>query len=79
MNKEISKNDMDIISKLETGDILLFNSSDHWYDWVVKKCTFSHYSHSAMVIRDPQYTKKRKNLFQKKLKERNLQFGVKNL
>ena len=55
MNKsEINK---DILSKLETGDILLFNSSDYWYDWVVKKFTYSHYSHSAMVIKDPQYTK----------------------
>ena len=42
-----------ISDNLHTGDILLFTSSDHWYDWVVKKFTFSPYSHSAMVLRDP--------------------------
>lgn len=57
MDIEISEKDMDIIEKLETGDILLFNSSDHWYDWVVKKCTSSHYSHTAMIVKDPEYTK----------------------
>tara|TARA_Y100000817_G_C16792198_1_gene515680 strand:+ start:407 stop:1024 length:618 start_codon:yes stop_codon:yes gene_type:complete len=45
----------DILNTLNTGDVLLFNSSDHWYDWLVKKCTFSHYSHSAMVLRDPLF------------------------
>ena len=46
-----------IIDTLNTGDILLFTSSDHWYDWVVKKFTFSPYSHSAMVLKDPTYIK----------------------
>jgi len=42
-----------ISDSLHTGDILLFTSSDHWYDWVVRKFTSSPYSHSAMVLRDP--------------------------
>ena len=46
----------DLIKKsLNTGDILLFTSSDHWYDILVRKCTYSEYSHSAMVLRDPVY------------------------
>lgn len=52
---EENKKIIDIPDSLQTGDILLFTSSDHWYDWVVRKFTFSVYSHSAMVLRDPTY------------------------
>ena len=56
---------IDKLKDLETGDILLFNSSDHWYDWVVKKFTSSYYSHSAMVLRNPEFlpTDKREGLY----------------
>ena len=47
--------DKNKLKDLQTGDILLFDSSDHWYDWLVKKFTSSYYSHSAMVLRDPQF------------------------
>ena len=43
------------LQDLQTGDILLFDSSDHWYDWLVKKWTTSYYSHSAMVLRNPSF------------------------
>jgi len=45
----------DKLKDLQTGDILLFDSSDHWYDWLVKKFTKSNYSHSAMVLRNPEF------------------------
>ena len=34
------------LQDLQTGDILLFDSSDHWYDWLVKKWTTSLFTFS---------------------------------
>jgi len=48
-------------STLKTGDILLCDNLGHslidWVGWFIKYMTYSDYSHVAMIVKDPQFTK----------------------
>lgn len=54
--------------ELKTGDILLFSESPkhccmNCFDWLIKTCTCSRYSHSALVIVDPAWCPALKGTF----------------
>lgn len=42
----------DLLSKCQTGDLLLFNTRSHWYDFLIEKITQSKFSHVGMIVRD---------------------------
>lgn len=42
----------DLLSKCQTGDLLLFNTRSHWYDFLIEKFTKSKFSHVGMIVRD---------------------------
>lgn len=46
----ISKDD--VINNCQTGDLLLFNTRSHWYDFIIEKFTGSKFSHVGIVVRD---------------------------
>jgi hypothetical protein len=39
----------------ETGDILLFNTRNKWYDFIIEKFTSSKYSHVGVILNSPFY------------------------
>jgi hypothetical protein len=41
---------------LNTGDIILFHTEDHWYNRLIEKVTRSPLCHSAIILRDPWCT-----------------------
>lgn len=41
-----------LFSTCKTGDILLFNTRTHWYDFLIEKFTGSKFSHVGMIVRD---------------------------
>lgn len=45
------------VSKLNTGDILLFHgdNNDLWYDKLIEDVTHSPYEHAAIIVRDPWF------------------------
>lgn len=49
-NNEISVDDL--LSKCQTGDLLLFNTRTHWYDFLIEKFSKSKFSHVGMIVRD---------------------------
>ena len=51
-NKEVYAEDFDI-SKLETGDILLFYKPKYWYQKIVEYMTSYDYCHVAIVLKNP--------------------------
>jgi len=42
----------DILKTCKTGDLLLFNTRSHWYDFIIEKFTNSKFSHVGMIYRD---------------------------
>ena len=42
----------ELLSSCKTGDLLLFNTRTHWYDFLIEKFTNSKFSHVGMVVRD---------------------------
>lgn len=40
------------MTSCQTGDLLLFNTRTHWYDYLIEKFTGSKFSHVGMVVRD---------------------------
>jgi hypothetical protein len=49
----ISKDE--IYKTCETGDLILFNTRSHWYDFLIERVTGSKFSHVGMVVRDISY------------------------
>ena len=41
-----------LLSNCKTGDLLLFNTRSHWYDFIIEKFTKSKFSHVGMIVRD---------------------------
>lgn len=41
-----------LIDSCQTGDLLLFNTRTHWYDFIIEKFTNSKFSHVGMIVRD---------------------------
>ena len=41
---------------LNTGDIILFHTEDHWYNRLIEKVTRSPLCHSSVILRDPWCT-----------------------
>lgn len=52
MNKSINK--IDLIKTCETGDILLYNSTN-FFARAIELVTFSKFSHVSIILRDPTY------------------------
>ena len=42
----------ELVSCCKTGDLLLFNTRTHWYDFLIERFTGSKFSHVGMVVRD---------------------------
>jgi len=42
----------EVIKTCKTGDLLLFNTRTHWYDFLIEKFTNSKFSHVGMIYRD---------------------------
>lgn len=42
----------EVITDCKTGDLLLFNTRTHWYDFLIEKFTNSKFSHVGMIYRD---------------------------
>jgi hypothetical protein len=42
----------ELLKCCKTGDLLLFNTRTHWYDFIIEKFTNSKFSHVGMVYRD---------------------------
>ena len=51
----MSTNYDDIINKLDTMDILLFNGQDYWFSYIVELLTYSKFSHIGLVLKSPTY------------------------
>jgi hypothetical protein len=52
----IDKNNYnDIINKLDTMDVLLFNGQDYWFSYIVEAMTDSKFSHIGLVLKSPTY------------------------
>lgn len=41
-----------LLNTCKTGDLLLFNTRTHWYDFLIEKFTNSKFSHIGMIVRD---------------------------
>jgi hypothetical protein len=39
----------------ETGDILLFNTQNKWYDFIIEKFSKSKFSHVGIILKSPSY------------------------
>ena len=46
------------MDKLQTGDIILFHTADHWYNRLIEKVTRSPLCHSAIILKDPWCTER---------------------
>ena len=42
----------ELLKTCKTGDVILFNTRSHWYDWLIEKYTGSMFSHVGMVVRN---------------------------
>lgn len=40
---------------LNTGDLILYNTTKYWYSWLIEKLTYSNYSHISMVLHRPTW------------------------
>ena len=47
------------LNNCKTGDLLLFNTRTHWYDFLIEKFTNSKFSHIGMVVRNQSFGPKR--------------------
>lgn len=45
----------DVYKNSKTGDLILFNTRSHWYDFLIERVTGSKFSHVGMVVRDISY------------------------
>lgn len=43
----------------ETGDILLFNTRNYWYDRIIEKFTSSKFSHVGIILKNPDFLDKK--------------------
>lgn len=42
----------ELLTTCKTGDLLLFNTRTHWYDFLIERFTRSKFSHVGMIVRD---------------------------
>lgn len=51
-NLYMSISKAEVIKNCKTGDLLLFNTRTHWYDFLIERFTKSKFSHVGMIVRD---------------------------
>ena len=57
-----SINLVDFLNTCQTGDLILVNARDHWYDRMIESFSYSKFSHIGMILRDPTYLQNGKTL-----------------
>ena len=45
----------ELLNTCQTGDLLLYNSRNHWYDKFIEGMTSSKFSHIGMLVKDPTF------------------------
>ena len=56
MSTSINSITFESINKVgQTGDLVLFNSRKHWYDFIIEYFSSSHISHIGMILKNPIY------------------------
>ena len=45
----------EMVEQASTGDLLLFNTRNHWFDGIIEKFSHSKFSHIGIILRNPTF------------------------